>query len=61
LPFDGRLSLWAFNALDRPGTRGNEDQSPRFNRGLRFGLEGAFRLGWLLGPARDPTGGGASP
>lgn len=61
LPFDGRLSLWAFNALDRPGTRGNEDQSPRFNRGLRFGLEGAFRLGWLLGPARDPSGGGSNP
>lgn len=61
LPFDGRLSLWAFNALDRPGTRGNENQSPRFNRGLRFGLEGAFRLGWLLGPARDPAGGGADP
>ena len=61
LPFDGRLSLWAFNALDRPGTRGNENQSPRFNRGLRFGLEGAFRLGWLLGPARDPAGGGANP
>ena len=61
LPFDGRLSLWAFNALDRPGTRGNEDQSPRFNRGLRFGLEGAFRLGWLLGPARDPADGGATP
>lgn len=61
LPFDGRLSLWAFNALDRPGTRGNKDQSPRFNRGLRFGLEGAFRLGWLLGPARGPSAGGANP
>ncbi len=61
LPFNGRLSLWAFNALDRPGARGNEDQSPRFNRGLRFGLEGAFRLGWLLGPARGPPGGGANP
>lgn len=61
LPFDGRLSLWAFNALDRPGTRGNENQSPRFNRGLRFGLEGALRLGWLLGPARDPAGGGTNP
>ena len=50
LPLDGRLSLWAFNALDRPGSRGTDDLHPRFLPALRFGLEGAFRLGWLLQP-----------
>lgn len=47
LPYDGRLSLWAFNALDRPGGRGDDDFRPRFLPALRFGLEGALRLGWL--------------
>ena len=52
LPYDGRLSLWAFNALDRPGGRGNDDLRSRFLPALRFGLEGAVRLGWLLEPNR---------
>lgn len=55
LPYDGRLSFWAFNALDRPGRRGGDDLSSRFLPSLRFGLEGALRLGWLLETNRlDP-------
>ena len=55
LPYDGRLSFWAFNALDRPGGRGDDEYRPRFHPALRFGLEGTFRLGWLLEPnRRDP-------
>lgn len=48
LPYDGRLSFWAFNALDRPGGRGDDDFQSRFLPALRFGLEGALRLGWLM-------------
>lgn len=39
LPLDGRLSFWAFNALDRRGLFGERDVAPRRYSRMRFGLE----------------------
>lgn len=54
LPWDGRLSVWAFNALDRPGSPGGNDRSRRVLPSPRFGLEGIFRLGWITGSGPGP-------
>jgi hypothetical protein len=39
LPLDGRLSFWAFNALDRQGYFIEADVNPRLYASRRFGLE----------------------
>jgi hypothetical protein len=39
LPLDGRLTFWAFNALDRRGYYAEVDVAPRIYPITRFGLE----------------------
>ncbi len=39
LPYDGRLSFYAFNAFDRIGSYGGRTTAPRFFAAARFGLE----------------------
>lgn len=43
LPLDGRLSFWAFNALDRPGKAFAPNVQTRFYPSTRFGLELVLR------------------
>lgn len=47
LPLDGRISFWAFNALDHPGKAFAPDVLPRFYPSTRFGLEVLIRP-WAL-------------
>jgi hypothetical protein len=49
LPLEGRLTFWAFNALDRRGYQLEVDVHPRFYPSRRFGME-------LTMPARALTG-----
>lgn len=48
LPLDGRLSFWAFNALDRRGFFIEGQVQPRLYASTRFGLELTMPLGPLL-------------
>lgn len=47
LPLGGRLSFYAFNALDRKGKLGDVGRLSRTYAPLRFGLEGALPVGPL--------------
>jgi outer membrane receptor protein involved in Fe transport len=49
LPFDSRLSFWAFNAFDRRGFYPEGTIQPRFYASTRFGLELTVPLRPLLG------------
>ena len=48
-PLDGRLSFWAFNALDRRGIFGDAETRWRFYSRMRFGLELTLPVRGLLG------------
>ena len=47
LPLDGRLSFYAFNALDKIGRYGNASQTPLLYSPTRFGLEVTMPLAML--------------
>ena len=49
LPFDGRLSFYAFNAFDRLGNYGGRTTVPRLFAATRFGLEITLPLGLAWG------------
>lgn len=49
LPLAGRLSFWAFNALDRRGSYIEVDVHPRLYPARRFGLEVTVPAGAFLG------------
>jgi len=49
LPLDGRLSFYAFNALDRIGSYGGRTTAPRLFPAARFGLEVTMPLGLAWG------------
>jgi hypothetical protein len=48
-PLDGRLSFWAFNALDRRGIYGDSETRSRLYSSMRFGLELTMPVRELLG------------
>lgn len=48
LPLEGRLSFWAFNALDRRGYQLEVDVNPRFYSSRRFGMELTMPAGALF-------------
>jgi hypothetical protein len=52
LPLEGRLSFWAFNALDRRGYQLEVDVNPRFYSSRRFGMELTLPAGSLFGRSR---------
>ncbi len=45
LPWNGRLSFWAFNVLDNRGFPGSVAQGTRLYPSLKFGLDVSLRLG----------------
>jgi outer membrane receptor protein involved in Fe transport len=49
MPFDGRLSFWAFNAFDRRGFYVEGTVQARLYTSTRFGLELTLPLGSVLG------------
>lgn len=52
LPLEGRLSFWAFNALDRRGYQIEVDVHPRSYSSRRFGVELSLPGRALLGRSR---------
>ena len=52
LPLEGRLSFWAFNALDRRGYSIEVDVNPRFYDSRRFGMELTLPARALFGRSR---------
>jgi hypothetical protein len=52
LPLEGRLTFWAFNALDRRGYQLEVDVHPRFYPSRRFGMELTLPARALAGRSR---------
>ena len=52
LPLDGRLSFYAFNALDREGSFGSAGSSPRPYPRIRYGLDLTIPIAALTGTGR---------